>query len=168
MSISQFNQYLTTNCSYREVSQYKNVPIQLLTAFRETFGSTMRIRYRGKRNEFKRLDGRTKKQCNQDCIKARADRFAAYVVDYKHYSNIIEREQKMSNQSSGYENLTVTIDGEQYVHINTNKINDLEYKITTLKDKLANTEEELTSAFSRVNELEDVLDDIRRMANLSL
>ena len=171
MSVAQFKPYLTTNCSYDECSTYKNVPIQLLTAFRETFGSTMRIRYRGNRIEFKRLDGRTNSQCYQDCIKARGTTFSAYVSDYKRYITIIEREQKMSNQSSGYENFIVTIDGEAYIHaskVNTNQINDLEYKLATLKDKLADTEQELMSALSRVDDLETVLYDIAHQAKYAL
>jgi predicted RNase H-like nuclease (RuvC/YqgF family) len=176
MSISQFNQYLTTKCSYREVSEYKNVPIQLLTAFRETFGSTMRIRYRGKRNEFKRLDGRTKKQCNQDCIKARADRFAAYVVDYKRYSNIIEREKNTMK------NLTIVINGLEYVakepqpDFTTDellqRISDLVVEndqkaniIKSLEEAVSELEEENHENDKIINDLRSTLDDISYLVN---
>lgn len=78
MKAVDFNRYKTTACTYREVSVYKSVPIQLLSEFRRIFGAQYRVRYRGKRIEFRRLDGRTMSQCRQDCLKARAEYFSAY------------------------------------------------------------------------------------------
>ena len=90
IELVSFDRYLTRNqpkrggrggssvgSYYPEVSTYKNIPIQLLDIFKEKFGSSFRIRYRGER--VGKNDGRTLTQCYQDCTKANAKSFAAYI-----------------------------------------------------------------------------------------
>jgi len=75
-----FDSYFTSYQpnSFGEYSIYKNIPIELLDIFREKFGSSFRIRYRGER--VGKNDGRTRTQCYQDCTKANARSFAAYTL----------------------------------------------------------------------------------------
>jgi len=64
----------------KEVSLYKNIPISELDKVRAFFkskGITVRIRYRGPRNEFG--DIRPKYRRMQDCVKQFANRFSVYL-----------------------------------------------------------------------------------------
>jgi len=64
----------------QEVSLYKNIPISELDkvrAFLKSKGITVRIRYRGPRNEFS--DIRPKHRRMQDCLKQFANRFSVYL-----------------------------------------------------------------------------------------
>ena len=167
---ADFNQYLTG--SIGECSEYKGVPIQQLSEFRSVFGSgTFRIRYRGKRIQFKDLDGRTRTQCYQDCRKNRATTFSAY---YENYS-------KRGNKVKQNNDLAVTINGIVYVPENTIQNNELNYlnelvicadkiaeltnRINELEGDIINLEESDGYARNRIEELENALDDIQSTCN---
>ena len=66
------------NNGYPEAASFKNIPIELLDAFRAAFPGKYRIRYRGPRNELH--DVRTPTQRRQDCLKLYANRFSAYAL----------------------------------------------------------------------------------------
>jgi hypothetical protein len=169
---TDFNQYLTP---IGECSEYKGVPIQQLSEFRSVFGSgTFRIRYRGKRIQFRYLDGRTRTQCYQDCIKNRATTFSAY---YENYS-------KRGNKVKQNNDLAVTINGTVYLPKNTIQNNDLHYqnelvicadkiaelhnRINELEGDIINLEESDSYAKNRIEELENALEDIQSLCNSKL
>jgi len=159
----KFHYYATSN---GECSSYKGVPIQLLSEFRRQFGSAFRIRYRGNRIKFKRLDGRTSTQCYQDCIKKRADFFSAYAIDYKR---------------KNMDNLTVIVGGVEYVrkdnqikelerdlslasHEDERKqliISDLEEQVADFAAECHEKHNEISDLEERIEELEDILQSIR-------
>jgi chromosome segregation ATPase len=159
----KFHYYATSN---GECSSYKGVPIQLLSEFRKQFGSKYRIRYRGNRIKFKRLDGRTSTQCYQDCIKKRAEFFSAYAID---------------NKRKNMEYLNIVINGSEYV-IKDNEIkelerdmrlcsednerksliiNDLKEQIERFSAECHDYRNEISDLEERVEELEEIIQSIR-------
>jgi len=167
---SDFAQYLTG--SIGECSEYKGVPIQQLTLFRSAFASgTFRIRYRGKRIQFKDLDGRTRTQAGQDCLKKRATTFSAY------YENYTKRGNKVNRNND----LAVTINGIVYVPENASKNNDLHYqnelvicaatilelenKINDLEEQVISLEESDSYAKGTIDQLEELLENIQSSIN---
>ena len=152
----KFDYYATSN---GECSSYKGVPIQLLSAFRKQFGSKYRIRYRGKRIQFKGLDGRTSTQCYQDCIKKRAEFFSAYAIDYKR---------------KNMDNLNIVINGLEYVR-KDNEIKELEHDmrlcsedneikqllINDLKEQIERFSAECHDYLNEISDLEEQVEELR-------
>jgi hypothetical protein len=162
-----FKQY-KSDCGY---SSYDNIPIQELSRFRSEAaleGRSYRIRYRGPRMATRVQDGRTRTQCHQDCIKKHAVTFSAYfshntkkVLDFSAKKSIIASLNNKTRENTMSQNLSITINGLEYVAkaatasiANEQKdiiINKLEKRVADLEDELAEKDKE-------INDLQDAFD----------
>lgn len=73
-----FDQYYNSDRTQNSI--FKNVPVELLSEFKNQYKDpSLRIRYRGPRMDFKKLDVRNDVQCHSECLKKRAQFFSVYV-----------------------------------------------------------------------------------------
>jgi hypothetical protein len=165
-----FKQY-KSDCGY---SSYDNVPIQELSRFRSEAaleGRSYRIRYRGPRMATRVQDGRTKHQCQLDCLKKHAVTFSAY---YSHRTNktldilakksIIASSNNKTRENTMTQNLSITINGLEYVAKDAtasiaNEQKDIE--INNLTDEVVNLGVALKLAYEKIEQKDKEINDLQ-------
>lgn len=145
-----------TTTSTGEVSLYKNIPIQYLDGVKAQLGTGYRYRWRGPRANA--VDGRHRAAQQSTCLKDCADRFSVYksIVYTRNYPII---NNNLADLEIRYADLQKFAD--ERVGRNIELIN----KISGLEDDLQAEREASIWAHDRITELEDILNQIRYLAD---